>query len=67
MIAPAVFKNGHPKMIGDLSSVPVLTTMKSAGTYELPTRMQISSLIPTGNRVTDLEAANTWLCVIKDN
>ena len=48
MIAPAVFKNGHPKMKGDLSPVPVLTTMKSVGTYELPSRMKISSMILMG-------------------
>jgi hypothetical protein len=37
MIAPVVFKNGHPKMMGDLSSPLVSITTKSIGTYELPT------------------------------
>jgi hypothetical protein len=31
MIAPVVFKNGHPKMMGDLSSPPVSITTKSVG------------------------------------
>jgi len=48
MIAPAVFKNGHPKMIGDLSSMSVLTTEKSAGMYELPTRTHMLLRIPSG-------------------
>jgi hypothetical protein len=46
MIALAVFKIGRPKMMGDFSSAPVSTTMKSVGTYELPTRTQMSSRIP---------------------
>jgi hypothetical protein len=46
MIAPAVFKNGHPKMMGDFSSPHVSITIKSAGTYELPTHTHISSRIP---------------------
>jgi hypothetical protein len=46
MIALAVFKNGRPKMIGDLSSPPVSITTKSAETYKLPTRTPMSSRIP---------------------
>ena len=38
IMAPVVFKNGRPRIMGDLSLVPVLTTMKSVGMYELPTR-----------------------------
>ena len=37
MIAPVVFKNGRPRMIVNLSSIPVFTNVKSVGTYELPT------------------------------
>ena len=33
IMASVVFKNGHPKMIGDLSLVHVFTTVKSIGTY----------------------------------
>ena len=44
MIASVVFKNGHPRMIGDLSLVPVFTTVKSAEMYELPTHIEISSM-----------------------
>ena len=47
-MAPIVFKNGHPKIMDDLSLVLVFTTMKSAGIYELPTRTQMSSRIPMG-------------------
>jgi len=60
MIASTVFKNGHPKMIGDLSSVPVFTTVKSAGTYELSTCTQISSMIPSRVTVYKLQ---TYCCV----
>jgi hypothetical protein len=36
-MASVVFKNGHPKIMGDLSLVLVFTTMKSVGTFKLPT------------------------------
>jgi hypothetical protein len=45
MIAPVVFKNGHPKMMGDFSSPLVSIITKSAGTYELPTHTHMSSRI----------------------
>ena len=47
-MAPVVFKNGHPKMIGDLSLLSVFTSVKSTGIYKLPTCAQISSRIPMG-------------------
>ena len=47
-MALAVFKNGHPKIIGDFSLVLVFTTMKFVDMYELPTCTQISSKIPMG-------------------
>jgi hypothetical protein len=33
MMALAMHRNGHPKIIDALSSPPVSTTMKSTGTY----------------------------------
>jgi len=47
-MALVVFKNSRPTIIGDLSLVPVFTTVKSVGTYELPTHTQISSKIIMG-------------------
>jgi len=47
-MAPTVFKNGHPRIMCDLSLVPVFTTVKSTGTYELPTRTHLFSRIPMG-------------------
>jgi hypothetical protein len=47
MMALAVHRNGHPKIIGALSSPPVSTTTKSIGTYDYPTRMTASSRTPS--------------------
>ena len=51
MTAPEVFRNGLPKMMGALSSLPVSTTTKSAGAYKVPTQTQRFFNIPFGKLI----------------
>ena len=65
MMVFAVLRKGQPKMMGALSS-PVSKTTKAMGIYDYPTRIMASSRTPLGSRVTDLQAANAYLCITKD-
>ena len=65
-MAFAVLRKGWPKIMGALTSPPIFKTTKSTGTYDCPTWTMESSRTPLGSRVTDLQAANTYLCITKD-
>ena len=56
---------GAQEMMGALSSPPVSKTTKSTRTYDCPTQTMASSRTPLGSRVTDLHAANAYLCTTK--
>ena len=65
-MAFVVLKKGRPRMMGALSSPPISKTTKSMETYDCPTRTMASSRTPLGSRVTNLQAANAYLCTTKD-
>ena len=64
-MAFAVLRKGWPKIMDALTSPPISKTTKSTGTYDCPTRTMASSRAPLGSRVTDLQAANVYLCITK--